>query len=1397
MATALKPAQSAKLRDISTLTALLGYLHEELDWPLDLENIDDAYFDYDPDEIGLDAENSAKIKSIKQLRPLSNKQPWGIFFVEFNNKQLPVVALRRILRGLVVKSRNTGADRQRWKTKDLLFVSAYGEAGDRQITFAHFTDESEYGDLPILRVLGWDAADTGLQLSQVAHTLHEKLHWPADGIDIESWRSQWAAAFRLKPNQVINDSKSLAVLLAQLAARIRDRAVAVLAIESAKGPLRSLEKAFKESLISDLDDIKFADMYAQTITYGLFAARVSRASGALVADDVSLVVPSTNPFLKELLESFLDASGRVRSKERRIDFDELGINDVVEALRESPMDAILAQFGNARPDDDPVIHFYEDFLKAYDRKLKAERGVFYTPRPVVQFIVRSVHEILQKEFGLDDGLASTATWADMREKFRNDGRNLALPAGVTENMPFIHILDPATGTATFLVEVIDVVYSTLKAKWRASGAKQDEINRRWNEYVPAHLLPRLYGFELMMAPYAIAHMKIGLKLGETGYKFPENTPRVNVFLTNALEPAQAIQAELVELAPMLAHEAEAASKAKSSLPATVVIGNPPYSGLSKNMNPWIDGLLKGELPSRVKVKSYYQVDGRPLGERKLWLQDDYVKFFRLAQWRIESCGIGVLGYITNHGFLDNPTFRGMRQCLMSTFGLIDVVDLHGNSKKKERTPDGHKDVNVFDIEQGVAISIMRSGLGAESPRFGEIWGPRVVKYEALLSTAIVLSKLEPVSPYYFLAPRNNEWRAEFNASWPLNAVFPVNATGVVTARDHFVVALDSATLTMRMKEFVAEEFSDEAIRKKYFSGMGAAKYVDGDTRSWKLGAARVALRAENWSAAITDFLYRPFDTRKLIYTPVMVDWPRTEVMKHMLNGSNIGLSTVRQLANTPWEHVSVSGLVHDDCYVSNRTKERTYCFPLWLYSGNERHDLYEDDLLSELPGRRANLAQKFVQALLDALELRLSDWRAEEASAPLHAEKIFHYVFAILYSPAYRARYVEFLKSEFARIPLPGSLELFDAISVQGAALVSLHKMEAPQLISIAADVVSAATDASPSEVAIAPIFFGKSRQLLKVAEGKRSLANLATDENGVTRGTVYINAESGFVGVSKAVWEFSIGAYQVLHKWLDDRRKAGRSLSDDDIAHWRRIHAALEQTMATMDAIDVIINEAGGFPDAFANIPPPAELPVPVAEEDDSQPEPKPRGKRKSKVDVTISSLFEGLEPIPTPASKPLQVRAAAKRQVKANEISANDAMAAFRECLANGQLARGELIRDAAHALGVERAGKLIKEVLDGHLRAAVRRRIVTNERGMIRLAGRTIEDFERSELKGQFVAALVAEGQGWVERADAIRAFARWLGFTRTGEKIEAKANSLINGLLREGRLEAQGKAVRKAR
>lgn len=677
-----------RLRSIKSFPSLVKYLRDELDWPIESDDVEDLTFEYEAEELGLDAKTAAKIKEIKQLRPFVTGQPWGIFYINFEPKQLPVVALRRILGKLVLKKRASGnkAQQASWLLNDLLFISSYGESDERAISFAHFSEDKVFGDLPTLRVLGWDAQDTVLRLEDVEQTLNNKLHWPEDESNVEDWRKSWSSAFTLRPREVIRTSKELAIKLADLAKLIRARVNQLLAIESEKGPLRKLLTAFQEALIHDLDEDGFADMYAQTIAYGLLTARVSRPAG-LIADNIH-DLPNTNPFLKEQLEAFLTVGGR----KRKVDFDELGVNEVVELLRNANMEAVLKDFGDRNPQEDPVIHFYELFLKEYDPEKRMKRGVFYTPRPVVSFIVRSVDEILRTEFGLEDGLADTTTWGEMEE--RHEGLNI--PQGVKSDEPFVQILDPATGTGTFLVEVIDRIYATMRTKWQQQGKSAEEMYDLWNDYVPRHLLPRLHGFELMMAPYAIAHMKIGLKLRETHYSFL-SSERARIYLTNTLEEPKNFSSYLEQMSPALAHEAEAANKVKRSTPITLVIGNPPYSGESMNKGDWIRNL----------INDYMYVDGSHLNERgkKNWLQDDYVKFIRFAQLDIDKVGTGVLGLITNHGYLDNPTFRGMRSALGKTFEDIRLLDLHGNSKKREKAPSEIKDENVFDIQQGVAIGL--------------------------------------------------------------------------------------------------------------------------------------------------------------------------------------------------------------------------------------------------------------------------------------------------------------------------------------------------------------------------------------------------------------------------------------------------------------------------------------------------------------------------------------------------------------------------------------------------------------------------------------------------------------------------------------------------------------------
>jgi type I restriction-modification system DNA methylase subunit len=684
---------SPNLRNVRNFDSLIRYLEDELGWPLDGYEMEDLTFDYDPSDLGLKEEEAAKVKSIRQLRPLTSSQPWGIFFIEFDKKQLPVVVLRRILSHLVLKKRASAnaADAKRWSAQDLLFVSAFGpeDADGREIGFAHFHEES--GDLPSLRVLGWDGDNTALTLQRVASTLKERLRWPEKGETVDAWRQRWSGAFKHRPGHIIRTSDLLAEALAALAKRIRDAARTLMEHETERGPLRTLHKAFQTNLIHDLDENGFADTYAQTITYGLLTAAINRTDmtggrhGTFVkADDVALAIKPTSPFLKEMLETFLKVGGR----RGHMDFDELGVQDVVELLRSDVTDipAILADFGNKTRGEDPVIHFYEHFLSAYNKELKIKRGVFYTPQPVVGSIVRSVHELLQTEFDLEDGLASTITWGEIIQK--NPSLQLPLrvegnPAqgNISENEPFVQILDPATGTATFLVETIEVIHRTLKAKWQSQRLSAAQQRDAWNEYVPKHLLPRLHGYELMMAPYAIAHMKIGLKLTETGYRF-DSEERARVYLTNALEPWRQ-QLPLIGF-EALAHEAAAVNEIKRAKRFTVVIGNPPYSKEAQNLGAQFLPLIE---PFRFFSNERIREPGAILFERDI--NNDYVKFFGFYRLLIESANVGILGVITSSSYLDGKNFRGVRDAIAATFDEISVLNLHGDSRSGALAPRRH------------------------------------------------------------------------------------------------------------------------------------------------------------------------------------------------------------------------------------------------------------------------------------------------------------------------------------------------------------------------------------------------------------------------------------------------------------------------------------------------------------------------------------------------------------------------------------------------------------------------------------------------------------------------------------------------------------------------------------
>ncbi|MFW9263714.1 type ISP restriction/modification enzyme [Nostoc sp. CALU 546] len=780
----------------------------------------------------------------------------------------------------------------------------------------------------------------------------------------------------------IKTAKELAQLLAEAARRIEQVIPQVYEKEKADGYLHNLLKSFQRELLPTLKlipdnekDYSFADIYAQTIAYALFTAKVfshvkDKREGRekethFDRESAWQQLPETNPFLRKL---FKDVSER--------EPEELGdeligaIADIFGILRAAKMDAILLDFQMKMNREDIVIRFYEDFLTAYKPQMRERRGVYYTPEPVVSYIVRSVDHILKTDFKLTDGLAD-ATKVKVEEPDKK---------GTTETHKVL-ITDVATGTGTFLYSVIDHIYNSLQLDTDA-----------WSNYVSQHLLPRLLGFELLMAPYAVAHMKLGLQLAELGYKF-DTLERLRVYLTNTLQEAFQIP-PADEFDNWIRDEADAANQIKQEAPVMVVMGNPPYSGHSANNGIWISSLLKGKDTITQKVTSnYFEVDGKPLGERNpKWLNDDYVKFIRFAQWRIEQTGYGILAFITNHGFLDNPTFRGMRQSLMATFDDIYILDLHGSSKKKEQSPDGSKDENVFDIQQGVAISIFvkRQSNKKEISNIyhSNLYGLRDNKYSWLKLHSIDTTqwnKLNSQAPFYLFVPQNTDSLAEYQQGWKVTDIFTINSVGVVTGQDKKTIAF-----TQNQTEILAS--------------------------SHKLP-----------NNTVVGILYRPFDQRFIVYDSEVVTRPRLDVMRHLVAGENLGLIARRQMIGELMSYFFVSNYIIADGVIRSDNKGSESIFPLYIYPNPNNPKNLEEPI-------RPNLSPEFLKDITSKLNYTPTP------------EAIFYYIYAIFHSPTYRTRYAEFLKIDFPRVPLTSNNELFHQLATYGEELVSLHLMKSPKL---------------------------------------------------------------------------------------------------------------------------------------------------------------------------------------------------------------------------------------------------------------------------------------------------------------------------------------------------------------
>ncbi len=841
--------------------------------------------------------------------------------------------------------------------------------------------------------------------------------------------------------------------------------------QDAPGALTGFFEAFQTYLIGSLTREAFADLFAQTITYGLFAAR-TRAGDDFNRRAAFDNIPHTIGVLRDLFR-FISLGDLPDSLAWCVD-------DLAEVLAVADAPGILDRYYHEGKGSDPIIHFYETFLAQYDPDERERRGVYYTPEPVVGYIVRSLHGLLKTEFDQRDGLASD---------------------GVT-------LLDPAAGTMTFVARAAQQAVAEFEGKY-GSGGKEDFIRR--------HILKNFYALELMMAPYAVGHLKMSFFLEELGHRLADDE-RVPFYLTNTLDTEELEQTHM-PFYSALAEESRLAAEVKKQVPILCILGNPPYSGHSSNKGDWIRGL----------IEDYKQVDGKPLGEKNpKWLQDDYVKFLRFAQWKIEQAGQGIVGMITNHSYLKNATFPGMRQSLMRTFDDIYILDLHGNSLEKERCPDGSPDKNVFDIRQGVAIAffVKRNGNKDRDAQVhhAELYGTRESKYDWLDTQdqdSTEWQEINPSSKEYLFRPRDDALEAQYRRFVSIPDVFLDKSVGIVTARDHLTIHWSAEKVWDTVRVFSRME--PELARTGYELG--------DDARDWKVKLAQNDLLDSGLTREkAVQILYRPFDVRHTYYTGQsrgFICMPRSDVMRHMLAGQNLALCIGRQgrvVGAGEWNLIYCSQSIED---FNLFYRGGNVNFPLYLYPTADRHDLFAHHEISE---RQPNLNRELVAALTEA---------HSQAPSP---EEIFHYVYATLYSPAYRGKYADFLRTDFPRVPFTSDRELFAEVAVLGERLTALHLLTSPEL--------------NPPTCR----FEGQGDAV--VARTKAQGFRYDAEEQ-----RMYINKAQYFGPVSSDVYAYRIGGYQVCDKWLKDRKE--RRLDLDDIRTYCRIVTAIERTVTIQEAID------------------------------------------------------------------------------------------------------------------------------------------------------------------------------------------------------------------------------------
>ena len=1100
---------SNDIREVKNITDLIGYFSENLGWNVDIndfDDIDDISYDFSAEDIGLKEESFAKISELKQLQPLVDGQKWGIFCVEFDSNRFEPSALKKILSGLIPRKRNS-ADHAVWSQQDLLFICNWGKDNNSTIGLAHFEDREK--GLPQIKIFSCAPALEDFTQIRIFEERISKLAWPENTNNIEEWRALWSSAFSVGYKQTIQDSSTLTIQLAAEAQNIRDRILDTLKVETKNGYVHLLYEKFKDTLIHDMAEQQFADMYAQTIVYGLFSARcMDRTQDDFSTEEAIELIPNTNPFLKRLMKECIG-----KKNDNNLTFDELEIGNVVDLLQNTKTDFIIKDFNRQTGGgkEDTVIHFYEEFLTAYDKKQKVQRGVFYTPQSVVNFMVKSVDFLLKDIFHHEDGLASDdkKNIKIQRESHKKiDGFYKKVEDTIA--VPAVQILDPATGTGTFLRQVILQIYSDFKE--RAMFSSNNEKQRAWSNYVDESLLKRISGFELMMAPYAVAHMKLAMVLKDTGYTF-DGDNRLKVFLTNTLDEAGRSDGQMTLWDDPLATESIEANEEKMNCGISVVIGNPPYSNSSVNQNPWISNLLD----------TYKE----GLNEKKINLDEDSIKFIRYGQYIIDRSGKGILAYISNNSFLTGVTHRKMRRELMNEFDQIFIINLHGDSNRLEKAPDGSKDENIFEIKQGVSINIfVKTGERKKTEykiKFLNLYGTQEKKYSFLQKHTIEdieWKDVTPLEPYYFFDDNDYSSSANYEKGFSIADLFLEKNTGVQTKNDVVTLKNSEAEVNSLIRDF--KNLEEGEIERKYNIKHGG---------TWTVKAAKQDIIRNCY--IITPILFRPFDIKYTALTDKsggFLGRPRYSTMINMVEGfKNYALLVGRQNKSDEVDSFLITDLI-SEMKCAERTIQ-SYHFPLYVGSM---------DIMKNKYVPRANFNEKIVKVFEEKLS-SCFDWNKYEAANGFSALDVLDYIYAILYIPKYRGKYKVQLKIDFAKIPYPKNEEMFDCYKQYGARLREIHTMK-------------------DENVDISSVIY---------EPGKNNLVENPKYSNG----KVQIN-KSGMAikNIPCEIWAMGVGGYVPLQKWLKDRK--GTEIDEKDINHFRKMVIWLEQTLEIMKRLDEITDE-------------------------------------------------------------------------------------------------------------------------------------------------------------------------------------------------------------------------------